>query len=156
MKKIKLTRGKYALVDDEDYSLLSEHKWYCTNNGYAQHDVYKLKKKVLMHRFLLGVKKGYVVDHINGNPLDNRRINLRVCSQSQNMANSRLSKASKSGFKGVSWDKKCCKWGAYLTKDYKHIFLGYFDEIKDAANAYNKRAESEFGNFAKLNKTDLC
>ena len=152
MKQIKLTRNRSAIVDDSDYTKLSEYKWYCTHNGYAQRDIWKPRSKILMHRYLLKAKKGENIDHINGNPLDNRRKNLRICNQSQNTANGKIRKNNKSGYKGVSYNKKFAKWEAYITKDYKHIFLGYFDKKNDAAKAYNTKAKEVFGKFANLNK----
>lgn len=135
-------------VDNSKLKELSMFSWYVNIMGYAANDS---KPRKLMHRHILGYpKKG--VDHINGNKLDNRRKNLRVCTQSQNMANSPKRTTNRSGFKGVSWNKRYGKWEAYLTKDYKRVFLGYFDDIREAAKAYNTRAKKEFRAFANLNK----
>lgn len=153
MKKIKLTRNKFAIVDDKDYPILSASKWYCTNAGYAQRDLYSERKKILMHRFILGAGSGESVDHINGNKLDNRRLNLRLCSQSNNCKNLSCSrKNNSSGYKGVSLNKKYKKWEAYITNNYKRVFLGYFDTKKEAGLAYNAKALELYGEFANLNK----
>lgn len=153
MKKIKLTRNKYTIVDDEDYEILSKYKWYCTNAGYAQKDIYKEKKKYLMHRVILNAFKGEVVDHINGNPLDNRKQNLRKSTQCLNTKNVKCNRRNNtSGYKGVSFNKKYQKWEAYITFNYKHIFLGYFDKKNDAGKSYNNKAKELFGEYSNLNK----
>lgn len=152
MDRIKLTRGKYALIDSEDYERVSQFTWNCLKIGYAQCNRRAGEhSRKYMHRFILDYPDG-LVDHINGDKLDNRKFNLRVCNQSSNSANAKKSINNTSGFKGVSWDKKAKKWGAYLTKNYKHIFCGYFEDKEVAAAAYNARALKEFGEFAKLNK----
>ena len=151
MVRIKLTKNKYALIDNEDLDLVSQCNWHYTKTGYAQSN--KKYWKVLMHRFILGFPK-YNIDHINRNGLDNRRENLRFCNQSQNMANSGIRKTNQSGYKGVTYDKRNpnMKWVANLTKNYKHVYIGAFKTKEDAAMAYNIRAIKEFGDFAFLNK----
>ena len=88
------------------------------------------------------------IDHINGNRSDNRICNLRLANQSQNTANSKLSKANNSGFKGVTWRKDIKKWGSQLTFNYKHISLGCFETKEEAAEAYKKAANQYFGKYA--------
>src|SRR6266513_4663456 len=97
MKKIKLTKGKYALVDDVDFEWLNQWKWHITTNRYASRTLWPSKKDVYMHRIILNAQKGQEVDHINRDPLDNRRSNISLCTHAQNMAN----KVSK----GMSWVK---------------------------------------------------
>lgn len=146
MALIETTNG-LIIVDNKLLKKLNSFKWYVNNVGYAMNDSYPRKS---MHRLVMGFPKGNV-DHINGNKLDNRLSNLRICNQSQNMANSPKRITNKSGYKGFSWNKKYSKWEAYMTKNYKHIFLGYFDDKKEAARAYNKAALEHFGEFSKLN-----
>ena len=110
-----------------------------------------------MHRIIANAKEGESVDHVNGNPLDNRKENLRVCTMSQNLANQKLRKDSTSGFKGVSKNQsKTNPWRAYINrkdgKKTKQYHLGLFKTPEEAARAYNEKAKELFGDFAKLNK----
>lgn len=141
-------KGEHIFVDSKRVKDVSKLSWYVNKVGYAVNDSAPRK---LMHRFIMGYPKGNI-DHINGNKLDNRKCNLRICTQSQNMMNSLKRKTNKSGYKGVCWNKKYSKWEATLTVKYKHKFLGYFDDKIMAAKAYNKKAKDAFGKFAKLNK----
>lgn len=147
MALIETSKKEIIIVDNSMLKVLKKFNWYVNKSGYAANDSVPRK---LMHRLVMGYPKGNV-DHINGNKLDNRKENLRLCNQSQNTANAPMRKSNKSGYKGVSWNKKYKKWEAYLTKDYKHVFLGYYDNKKGAAMAYNFGAKIHFGNFAKLN-----
>lgn len=152
MKQIPLTQNKVALVDDEDWELVSQYKWYahkCDNQFYARTNIYKEGKRTLlsMHQLLTG---GKLIDHINGNGLDNRRENLRPCTTQQNGQNS-TSRIGTSSYKGVSFDARRNKWFARIYVEKKNKFLGYFADEKIAAIAYNKAATEYFGEFAKLN-----
>jgi hypothetical protein len=147
MDTITTKKGEKIIVDKIHKDKLSKFSWYVSKTGYAVNDS---KPRKYMHRLLMDFPK-QGVDHINGNKLDNRLCNLRVCNQSENTANSTKRKTNQSGFKGVSWNKRYEKWEAYLTKDYKHVFLGYHDTKEKAAMAYNFGAKIHFGNFAKLN-----
>lgn len=148
MAQIKLTRSKYALVDDRDLELVNQRTWHYSRLGYAMSNS---KDKLSMHRFIMGIPKGGI-DHINRDGLDNRRVNLRLCNQSQNTMNSPKRTTNKSGFKGVSWDKRSKKWVVTLTKNYKHLWGGLFDDKLKAAKRYNEFAKFHFGEFAYLNK----
>lgn len=153
MKKIVLTKGKYAFVDDEDYEIISKTKWYAGSRK-GQDKYYAMNWKGRMHRFILKAKKNQEVDHINGNTLDNRKENLRICDSSQNKANSVISSRNTSGYKGVYRSKtnKHKKWIANI-KAYGVVYrLGYFHKKEDAAKAYNKKAIELFGEFARLNE----
>lgn len=158
--KIKLTMGKYAIVDAEDFEYLNKYKW-CTSmrNGkpYTARCLYDRKTKkrttISMHRFLLGIIHSSVsVDHVNGNGLDNRKSNLRKCNHSQNMKNQTRHKNNKSGYKGVYWNKQKNKWAATIKVEGKSVHLGYFADKDWAAIAYNKAAQKFFKDFANLNK----
>jgi len=153
MKMIKLTRGHSTMVDDEDFELVSKSKWYC-GNGYAVRE--HKGKMLLLHRFLMGLAPGdgIHVDHINGNPLDNRRVNLRVCSNAENIRNRRKNANSTSGYKGVCLDKRSngkTPWRARVKNDGKIHHIGYFATAEAAALAYDTAARELHGEFALLN-----
>lgn len=139
--EIKTRKGETITVD----AYYFEH---INKVGYAVNDS---KPRKAMHRFIIEAPKGMVVDHINGNKLDNRKSNLRICTQSGNTANGPIRSSNSSGFKGVSWDKRSSKWSVDITKDYKHIYGGKFDNLADAAKRYNELAIKFHGQFAKLN-----
>lgn len=133
----------FVLIDATDMPICLPYKWYILNGA-----CYTPKVKRL-HNHLLGF---IGVDHINRNPLDNRRSNLRSANKSQNGANVGLRKDSTSGFKGVSFDKLKNKWKAYINiGEYGRQSLGYFTDKIDAAKAYNEAAIKYFGEFAGLN-----
>ena len=148
---IPLTKGKFAIVDVEDYDWLSKYKWHavkCDSRFYAYRS--KNRRSVSMHREIMRAPKGMVVDHIDGNSSNNRRTNLRVCTVSQNHQNRRRTYGS-SKYKGTWWDKRRKKWVAGITFKGKYIYLGFFDSEIEAAKAYDKKAAELFGEFAYLN-----
>ncbi len=154
---IELTRSMTTVVDEVDAGL-SSVKWFaisCSGKFYAARNLPMLNAKrqgtLLMHRYLTNPPNHMVVDHINGDTLDNRRSNLRVCTHKQNISSSR-SVTGNSKFKGVTFDKSRGKWSAQIKVDYKRIYLGRFAVEQDAALAYNKAAISAFGEFAVLNE----
>lgn len=149
MKKITLTHGYSALVDDEDFLLLSRFKWYY-DGRYARRRDYKLGKQIRMHRQIMG-NSSKEIDHINGNGLDNRRENLRFCTKSQNNMNRKLQSNNRSGYKGVSWWEHRRIWKATIKAKGKAKHLLYTPDPKEAVLAYNKAATSLYGDFAKLN-----
>lgn len=144
-KLIKLKTNVFTKVDNKHFEYLSRFKWHLSNDGYAYSN--KLGK---MHRFLMGYPKEGEVDHKNRNKIDNRKINLRIASRSQNNAN-KLPKKFTSIFKGVSWHKGTMRWRATITKNRKQTHLGFYDNEKDAAKAYNLKAIEIYGEFAFLN-----
>lgn len=152
MKKIKISPGGmgYVLVDDEDYPLLARFKWFKNTTGYAFAAV--SGHLVLMQRLIMGMSWGSQVDHKDGNPLNNQKSNLRVCTQSENMMNKSLQKNNTSGVKGVSKTKNG-KWTARVTKNHRCYYLGTFDTKMEAVMAYNKKAKKLYGDFAWLNPT---
>lgn len=153
MKYIPLTRGYEAIVDD-DYE--SNIKWHISSHGYARGERSSNGKRVrvMLHREIIGAKKGEIVDHINGNPLDNRRSNLRIVTLKQSMQNRGPSKRSASGYRGVYQSSSKKKWVAWNHSTYPAIYLGTFDNKDDAARAYNKMALKTYGSYARLNKVD--
>ncbi len=150
-KAIVLTKGQVTYVDDEDYEMLNQKTW-CVNDGYAVN-----RELGRMHRFLLGAPKGVMVDHRNGDKLDNRRENLRLCTNSQNQANRQVFRGA-SPFKGVCWQQRpngTGAWKAQLIVESKVVYLGVFKTDLEAASAYNDAALQHFGEFAHLNDLGL-
>lgn len=134
-------------IDLDDIDLLSKYKWRMVSKRYAMTDVNK--KKVFMHHKLIDVPEGMVVDHINGNGLDNRRSNLRCCTQADNTKNQKLRSTNKTGYTGVQWVESRGRWYVYIMVSYKNIFLGSYDNINDAIEARKIAEEKYFGEFAR-------
>ncbi|MCP3681075.1 MAG: hypothetical protein GY861_00155 [bacterium] len=167
MKKIYLKSSKYpnlyALVDSEDYEILSRWVWYpvLKKTFYAaskakKEDLKYWGRTIYMHRAIMGHPKGKEVDHINNDSLyyglNNQKSNLRIVNRSQNNMNQRkVTKPTSSRYKGASWFKRDSKWRSYIKIDGKQIHLGYFDKEEDAAKAYDKMAKRIFGEFAQFN-----
>jgi hypothetical protein len=157
MKTIALTQGKVALVSDEDYDELSIHSWHTVtphNVSYAVRSERQPGGKVptyLMHRVIVDAPKGIEVDHINGDGLDNQRSNLRLATHSQNLCNRRLDANNTSGYKGVHWDKQGKKWVAQINNAGRQITLGLFDDIGEAAAAYDEASLKYHGEFGVTN-----
>lgn len=147
MKRIELSQGKYALVDANDYKTLSNHKWWYHSMGYAARTT-KDRKCVLMHAAIMSTPKGMHTDHVNGNKLDNRKSNLRVCTPAQNTAYRVKSKNNSSGYKGVCWDKTKNKWLASIMVSRKSIYLGRYDSRETAYSAYKNASKKYFGEYA--------
>ena len=157
MIEIPLTQGQVTIIDDEDYVLVGLHNWsvkHAANDRiyYASTNIRRKNRwrGVLLHRFLMGEPLGLQIDHINGDTLDNRRNNLRFATNQQNSINQR-SKGGSSRYKGVGWHKKRRAWEAQMCINGKSKFLGYFDDEKDAALAYDEKAFEAWGEFARLN-----
>lgn len=172
MKHIELTKNKIAVIDDEDYKLISLNQWYEDKN-YAVRvitiqksnkikGIKSKRERIYMHTVILEnklgrkLKKEEEVDHINGNGLDNRRCNLRPCTHSQNQANGVKYKTynhqkTTSKYKGVSWRKDCSKWHARIRYQKKLIHLGHFNDEIRAAEVYDEAAKKYFGEFARIN-----
>jgi HNH endonuclease/AP2 domain len=150
MKIIKTTSGESVLVDDEDFDYLNQWKWHISTKRYAGRmtKVNGKRTGMYMHRIIMNPPKGMVVDHINHNRLDNRRSNLRVCTQSFNLANQRIGKRNTSGYKGVTWDKDRKKWVAQTHKAGKHIFIGRYETLKEAIKAHKEA-------FSKIHSMSL-
>lgn len=162
-KEIHLTQGKVALVDDEDFEYLNQFKWCLRGTGlgnfYAIRAFRKSKKNnitgsISMHRQLMKPEKGYVIDHLDGNTLNNQKTNLRICTQSDNCKNQKMSINNKCGYKGVCQQKNSKKFISQICYNNKKIYLGSFISIIDAARAYNEAAIKYHGEFANLNKID--
>lgn len=142
MKQIKLTKGQFAIVDDEDYEFLMQYKW-CLNGHYAASRTGG--RYVSMQRLILNTPERMVCDHINGLKLDNRKENLRNCTQSQNYQNRR-------GKKGVCLDQG--KWRAQIVYREDGVkvqkYLGRFESLEDAQKVYNEAVKVYHGEFGQL------
>ena len=149
-------KGKTALVDDEDFEMVNRYRWYVATDGSARLNV-KIEGKqatLPMHRFILKPPREKEVDHKNGNRLDNRRCNIRVCTSSQNIAWNIPKKKSKSGYRGV-YQSKVKNWEAMITVKQRAIYLGTFKNKIDAALAYDDAARKYFKDFARPNFPDM-
>ena len=161
MKEIPLTKGFVTLVDDEDFERVSARRWYAqarkSGKPYAVCAVRvnrgpRGRKIWFLHWEVLSPRPGWEIDHINGDPLDNRRQNLRYVTHGQNQQNcSRRTESRKGIFKGVCWHRQRQKWVAQIAPGGKHVHLGLFDSEEAAARAYDQAAQQFFGEFARLN-----
>lgn len=157
MKTIPLTKGVDAIVDDEDYMELSKYRWHAreTPGGfYACRNARRVNGKqvpIMMHSLLCPIPAGMEVDHVDGNPLNNRRNNLRACTRSQNQFNKGRNKNNTSGYKGVSSVQKTGRWRARINVDGKAIYLGSYETKKSAARAYNEACLKYHLEFSKPN-----
>lgn len=153
MKEIPLTKGCVAIVDDADYETLAAHRWLaCNRRGvpvYAGRDVGG--RRLLMHRVILAAPSGFEVDHINGDGFDNRRQNLRLATRSQNARNIGSRRGASSQYVGVSYDRRSGRWASQISVNYKNHHLGYFDNEREAALAYDRAARAMHGAFARPN-----
>ena len=160
MKKIKLTQGKFALVDNEDFDYLNQWKWCVVrrkNNYYAERRATAKEREtsannIKMHRVIINAQPGFLTDHKDHDGLNNQKCNLRSCNNSQNKANSIKQKGQTSSkYKGVTWDASVNKWVAQKRFNKKTIKLGRYKSEEDAAIAYDKIAIKLHGEFAYLN-----
>ena len=157
MKKIILTKNLHTIVDDDDYSYLSQWKWCADSKGYAvrserRSETGTTKRKiVLMHREILKVEKSQQVDHISGNVLDNRKSNLRIATHSQNMRNRKLQSNNSTGYKGVWYNRKKDRFIATIKINGQSRTLKYCRTALEAAQIYNEKAVEIYGDFARIN-----
>lgn len=150
--KIPLSRGEFALVDEEDVPRLAKHKWSLAvrrDRKYAESRING--RNTMMHRFVLDAPPDMQVDHKNNDGLDNTRANLRLATHAANKHNTGAHRDSASRFKGVWWSRDVNKWRAQISVGRQRFGLGCFDLEEDAARAYDARAREFHGEFAKLN-----
>lgn len=168
MKEIKLTRGQVALVDDEDFEYLNQWKWQAMkwhklDNYYATRTVFEKRiidgeiwtkrKSIKMHRFIMKAKDDLLVDHKDGNGLNNQKSNLREATPSQNLQNRRPYSTTlrKTKFKGIIQRGLSGQWQSHIKLNGKNISLGTYATEIEAAFVYNEAAKKHFGVFAWLN-----
>lgn len=158
-KEIQLTQGAIALVSDEDYEWLMQWKWHSYHLNGKKYPPYACRtfqsKNLLMHRAIMGrnspIPSGMSIDHINGNTLDNRRENLRICTHSENMRNIRSHRDSGSQFRGVSWSRRAKKWRTSLIDNGRVKYFGSYDSSVIAAVIVNDFLRVRDGAMARLN-----
>lgn len=156
MRTISTSNNFKVKVDKEDFDYLNQFSWFANiekrsigkrvaDRGYR----YKIRR---MHRLIMNCPCGLTIDHKNGNTLDNRKINLRICSIRENNLNKpKIQKQTSSKYKGVSWQKKEKKWYSSIKSNYKSYNLGLYEKEIDAAKAYDNKALELFGKFANIN-----
>lgn len=150
---VPLTRGYSAIVDDEDFELVSRWSWCAfpsNGNIYAMARTSRKdgpRRSIFMHRVINKTPGPLHTDHINGDTLDNRRANLRSVTRAQNQWNRRPDREGTSKFRGVSWQAKSGKWLAMIQANKKRRYLGLFSNERDAAQAYASAAAELFGEF---------
>ena len=156
-RRIYLGDGEWTILDQQDYYRYREFKWFIRGNGSKLYVLRSFKigpkktKMISMHREIMNAPKGIVVDHKNGDSLDNRRTNLRLATQLQNCYNIKKRENTLSEFIGVYLEKGRKKWRARIRHNRKLIQLGQFDSEIDAARAYDEAAKKYHGEFARLN-----
>lgn len=153
MRTINLTRGYSAIVDDDDYARLAQHKWQanvCKNAVYAmRREGGGVRRCHYMHREVMGNPPALMIDHIDSNGLNNSKSNLRIATRSQNFCNRRSLSGSVSKFLGVGLNGG--KWTAHIRVGGKQVSLGRFTEEEAAARAYDTAARHHHGEFARPN-----
>lgn len=155
MKQIPLTQNKFAIVDDKDFENLNQFKWFFNGKGYAGRSKWikggNSSIQILMHRIILNAPKNQEIDHINGDGLDNRRENLRLCSHAENSKNRKFYKNNTSGVRGVVWDKQMKSWAVQFWFDGKPFPRKLFKNIKNAT-IYRQSLETVYyKEFRRLN-----
>lgn len=139
--------GRSFLFDKQDRLLINQHTWSIDNNGYAA--TWNGTKKMRLHKLLF--PEALIVDHINGNALDNRRCSLRLCNLQENAQNSTMKRTNQVGYKGVYLHKQSGLYAARIHKAGKTTSLGYFTTAEEAASRYNDAASQLFGQYARFN-----
>lgn len=142
----------FALIDHADLPVISVRKWHARTTQGKTYAVTKINRRsVPMHVFLLGKKPGLVIDHADGNGLNNTRANLRHCTQRENMRNQKHHSDAAAPYKGIWRMKDCDRWAAQIQPKGKRIYLGLYKTAEEAARAYDAKARELFGPFARLN-----
>jgi len=143
-----------AMIDSDDIAKVENRKWCLNDQGYVISGYGK--GRVRLHHIILDFKYRYTdnfeIDHINTNPLDNRKSNLRKITHQQNISRQKISKVNTSGYKGVCYDKNTKGWKARIFVKGKYFYLGQFKTKEEAAIAYNDAAIKHFGEFANFGK----
>jgi hypothetical protein len=152
MREIILAGGQIAKVDDDDFEKLKSYKYCLSSHGYAQRNICVSGKwtTVSMHRDVMGTDKS-LIDHIDGNPLNNTKENLRIANYQLNARNAKSKSGTVSKFKGVTYVKESNKWRVRICINGRNKQIGYFRDEIEAAKAYDDKAFELFGEFARLN-----
>lgn len=152
--------GDVILLDCDDFRWARFFEWHIEHGGSREHPIAyvyrpcRFQDKVVhlkMEREIMDTPDGLVTDHINHNGLDNRKGNLRICTQAENVRNKRKSAGKSSQYKGVCWNKQQSRWRAYIAGGERYRYLGNFKNEEDAARAYDKAARDQYGQFACCN-----
>lgn len=158
--EIPLSGGLVAFVDEADAPLVQSRNWYALTRGQLSYALSAQpysktvppRSPLMMHRLIMGAQKGEIVDHADGDGLNNRRSNLRLCSHAENMRNTRIRRVDKSSrFKGVSLDVTSGRWRVEVEKDGRRVYVGSFKDEEVAARRYDAAARLMFGSFARTN-----
>jgi hypothetical protein len=147
--EVPLTQGKFAVIDDADAPIIAAYKWWSVRSRTADRWYAATKiggKRVWMHAVLTGYP---MTDHRDCDGLNNRRSNLRPCTNAQNSANRRKYSDKTSRFKGVCWNKEKQRWTAQIRRNQRTLHLGYFQNEEEAAETYSQAAAASFGEFAR-------
>lgn len=156
MIEVPLTKGYVAVIDDEYWELVAQHRWRVLVQPHGQYAIAALPRRngkqrtLSMHRLILDAGSGQMVDHIDKDGLNNKRGNLRFCTKAQNAQN-RRHLGGESPYRGVFWYKKSGRWGARITARREERFLGLFSSEEEAARAYDRSALELHEQFANLN-----
>jgi hypothetical protein len=147
--------GYDVLIDDENFELINAYTWRFTSTCHGGPYLYRRyrsngkQRMIFFHRTITCCPKGMLIDHINGNTLDNRKCNLRICTHQQNMKNQKRRKNNTSGYKGVSFDKRDKVYRAHISLNMKRIYLGSFKSPEDAYAAYCEASKKYHGEFGR-------
>lgn len=154
MKQIELTQGKFAIVDDEDFDKINQYRWravFNRNTWYAATGQTRDQTYWGMHEMILGFNESQI-DHIDGNGLNNQKINLRFATHSQNTQKGKARKDNPQGLRGIYWASNCNKWRASIQVNHQRLNLGLYKEINDAIKAYNAASLTHFGEHGFQNQ----
>lgn len=160
-KLVQLTQGAVAKVSEADFEMISQHSWHLTANGYAARTERSTNRRIYMHRVINKAPSGMHVHHIDNDPLNNVRSNLRTLTVSQHRGCARKGEGTSSRFKGVHFraprgaGKGTGCWAAHIKHDGKKLHLGHYMSEMDGAWAYNIKAKEVFGDSAELNELPL-
>lgn len=157
--EIPLFGGRFvAVVDPEDVGQVTRYSWHALRRGHTRYAKATLRSAedpkggtILMHRLILGVvDPGIQVDHRDGDGLNNRRSNLRICSREENLRYTRLRSDSRTGLKGVGFNARLNRYHARIFVNKKSVYLGSFETAEEAHAAYCRAAEIHYREFARF------